>query len=101
MMVYLVHLRALAQCFNAWSHGITVNLFHSLLPLLFCGFLGIVFLRHVFQFEDVAVGEVGEKYCFFSRQKFGGFNISLYICGVKSVSVTIIIAYDYNIINIQ
>ena len=83
MMVCLVHLRALALCLNAWSHGITVNLFHSLLPLLFCGFLGIVFLRHVFQFEDVAVGEVGEKYCFFPLQKFGGFNISLYICGVK------------------
>ena len=35
------------------------------------------------------------------QKKFGGFYISLYICGVKSVSVTIIIAYDYNIINIH
>ena len=37
----------------------------------------------------------------FSLQKFGGFNISWYVCGVKSVLITIIIAYDYNIINIQ
>ena len=51
----LMQLCALAQGFHPRGHGITVDLLDSLVPLLLGFLLGIIRLRQVFQFEDIAV----------------------------------------------